>query len=214
MAILLVGAGVYGALYYYETHTGLALFVKQSESILPTPVATSTNPTMPIGPVAITGVTSTSITVRVNDKGDTITYGIGTSTHVYSLALEGKAGKTFNDLAPDVLVTIYPQPGDSSQAIGIAFKRDPALVPSKEDTQNSVAGVVSMLTSDMVTITPASGAPVSITLDPSIKMYTTVIEGQTGRPLAKGEQVVATGVSTAGDLTTAKMILLAPKVSN
>lgn len=209
VVVLVAAAGA----YYYLTYLAQPSNIRTSKSDTGFPALPSTNPTTPVGPVAISALSTTSIVVQVNDTGDLFTYAIGTSTHMYSLALEGKPGKTFADLEEGMLVTIYPQQGDSGTALGIAFPRDPSLVPTKEEVENSVSGTVSAVTADAVTVTPASGAPVSIALTSSTKLYTTVIEGQSGRALAVGERVGVTGLTTVGGKTTATMILIAPDLT-
>ena len=213
VSVAVVVLAVVGGVYYYLAYLAYPSNIRTSKSVGGFPVLPSVNPTEPIGPIEVAAITATSITVRANDAGDTFVYSIGTTTHVYSLALEGKQGKTFADIQKGLRVTIYPVSGDSGVALAIAFPRDPSLVPTKEETQSSVSGVVSAITAGSVTIAPQSGAPVTIVLNSSTKIYTTVIEGQAGRPLAVGEHVGATGVATVGGKTTATMILIAPNLA-
>lgn len=199
-------------------------------SKLPAIIAGSTNPepgaaysttspaTMPAasgtsnstGSVKVTAITTGSITVQTGFS-QTKTFAISSTTPVYSAVFAGQTGKGISDISVGNKIVVYSYKTDPDKVSALAIARDPSLEVTGYDTNLSVTGIITKLSGSEATITPSSPgfAPVTVTLDPSTKLITIVTSGQKGRNLGESLTVTASGLSTAGGKTTAKLITIA-----
>ncbi len=179
------------------------------------PVAPTSAPTTPVapvstGPVRVTAITPTSITVQTGFN-KTKTFAISSDTLIYSAVLAGQTGKGLSDIKVGGAITVNVSATDPGKASSLVFVRDPSFQLAPEESIISVTGNITNLTGSAITIMPSGPAPVTpvtVTFDASTKIITQVTAGQQGRSLSEGIVVTASGLMTAGGKTTAKLITI------
>lgn len=190
-----------------------SLIVDNAEEPRTIPTSTTATGTLvSSGPVKVTAIAPASITVQTG-LTKTETFAISNDTVVYSAVLPGKTARGLGDITVGTMVIVHSTPSNPGTAVSLAFVRDPSLELAAKDGNLSVAGKVTKLSGSEVTITPEDGAPVTITLDASTKILTVVTAGIQGKGLSEGAMVVANGLDATAGRITAKLITIAPTVS-
>lgn len=162
------------------------------------------------GPVKVTAITSSSITVQTGFK-KIRTFALSADIPVSSFVVAGQKGKSLKDISVGDSVVVFWRTTDPAVASLIALSRDRSLVLSAEETVNSVTGKIAALSGSEVKIVPNDAAidPVTITLDASTNIVTIVFQGEEGRSLAVGSLVTASGLTVENGKAKAKLIVLA-----
>ena len=217
--VVALGVGAYWGISYYRqsrVYASLPSIIVGGANPAPEAPITYTAAD-PIGPLTVISLQNSILVLKSNapattspNATTTFTYHIPSNVQVYSLASEGQKGKSLQDITPGIQLKIYPAKEDPAMALYIAFERDPSLVLPLDAPNKAIAGVVTAVSANSVTLQPADGSLVTITISPTTKIATTVFPGQIGRPLTVGEHVAANGVSTSGGVTTALQLILGP----
>jgi len=210
IVLVLVGGALYVGIHWDEftTLAGINNMLGTNKNA-PVAAPAAQDTVVVFGPAQVTEINAYKLTA-VDPSGTPRTFSIPQNIPVYSLAYYGQTGKGYSDIAVGTNLMIYPNVHDSNAAAAIAFVRDPSLVLTQAQVAQTVNGIVTAISSTTVTVNPASGTPVVLTLDPSTKIVTTVLGGQQGRNLAIGDSVSAGGITTKNGTSIAYMILLSP----
>ncbi len=221
--LLAVGAGLFG-LYYFNGNTTAVKpipteaefreqmkLVQASTSTAPATVVTKpATTTQSTDAVKVTAITPTSITVQLSSG--TRVFAISKNTLVFSTVLVGQSGKSLGDISVGSNIVVYWHKETPDAAASLAFPRDEVIVLTPDEDKNALPGKITNISGGVVTITPTDGAfsRTDITVNPATKIATIVTAGQKGRTLKVGDTVVARGLVTTGQVTTAKAIIIAP----
>lgn len=214
--IAIAGSISYLAYTYYLTeaskpYTGLTWFTVKPEDVPPSPAATSTTSTPQTW--TVTAVASSSITVQDNTSKASTVYKLTKDTQVYTLVAVGQTGKALSDIVPGTRVKLAALENDPHTLFWIAFARDASLEPTQEETlaPNRLQGVVSAVTANSITVSPASSTPVTVTISPTTQVLYRVLAGETAQPAQVGKTAaVVWGADPLTNPTKARIIILSP----